>query len=242
MSDIDFKTALRRGARDAIGIPAIILIGSMTGYGALAHDSGFGVGLAVLSTVLIWGLPGQIAMAELYSAGADLLAIAIAVAMANMRFFPMAVSLLPTFGAHSDTRLGRVMQAQLMSATSWAYIMRSTAPRAAHARVGYHIGFAAVCLICAAASTALGHYGASGLPQPLALALLFLNACFLLILLVDVREHPALVSIASGVVVGIPANIALPDTGLIVTGVVGGTIGFLVGEWRGRAQMDEERP
>lgn len=230
MSDIGFQTALRSGARDASGIPAVILIGSMTGYGALAHDSGFGAGLAVLSTVLIWGLPGQIVMAELYAAGADLLAIAIAVAMANMRFFPMAVSLLPGFGTSAGGVFGRVLQAQLMSATSWAYIMRSTAPGGPVGRTGYHIGFAGVCLSCAAISTALGYYGASALPQPLALALLFLNACFLLILLVDTRERAAIVSVVAGVAIGIPVNTALPDTGLIVTGVVAGTLGFLAGE------------
>ena len=93
---------------------------------------------------------------------------------------------------------------------------------------------------CATISTALGHYGASGLPEPLALALLFLNACFLLILLVDVRECRALIAIVSGVAIGIPVNAALPDIGLIVTGITGGTIGFLAGEWHDRRQRSKE--
>lgn len=221
------SSGVRRGALDALGIPSVVLLGGMTGYGALAHDSGFTPGLALLSTLLVWGLPGQIAMAELQAAGADLLAITIAVGMANMRFFPMAVALLPTFGERAGGRLGRLFQAQIMSASSWAFIMRSGTPNGSAARIGYHVGFAGVCLSLAAIGTTLGYFGSSALPRPLALALLFINACFLLLLLIDVRQRGAFVAILSGVAIGIPANAYLPDTGLIVTGIVGGTLGYL---------------
>lgn len=217
----------KRGALDALGIPLIVLLGGMTGYGALAHDSGFGLGLATVATVLVWGLPGQIAMLELENAGADLLAIAIAVGMANMRFFPMSVALLPTFGRHAGGAFGRLFQSQIMSASSWAFIMRPTAPVEARARVGYHVAFAAICLTLAVIGTSAGYFGATSLPRPLALSLLFVNACFLLLLLVDIRQRGALVAIVTGIAVGLPANLYLPDFGLIVTGVIGGTIGFL---------------
>jgi predicted branched-subunit amino acid permease len=160
----------KRGALDALGIPLIVLLGGMTGYGALAHDSGIGLGLATLATVLVWGLPGQIAMLELENAGADLLAITIAVGMANMRFFPMSVALLPTFGRHAGGIIGRMFQSQIMSASSWAFIMRPTAPVEARARVGYHVAFAAICLTLAVIGTTAGYYGAASLPRPLALA------------------------------------------------------------------------
>ena len=226
MKPQDFRGGVRAGLRSAIGLPTLVLVGSLTGYGALAHDTGFGAGLAVLSTILIWGLPGQIVMAEMYAASADVLAIAIAVGMANMRFFPMAVSLMPTL--HGEGVAGRLAQAQLMSATSWAYAMRSTAPEAPVARLGYHTGFACLCMTVAAVATMVGYLGAAGLPKPLALALLFINACFLLLLLLDTKGRGAAFAVITGVVAGIPINMYLPDTGLIVTGIVGGTGGFLV--------------
>jgi predicted branched-subunit amino acid permease len=235
MKPTDFKGGSARGIRDAFGLPTVVLVGSMTGYGALAHDTGFGAGLAVLSTILIWGLPGQIVMAEMYAASAEILAIAIAVAMANMRFFPMAVALIPTLGGTSGS--GRFLQSQMMSATSWAYVMRASAPETLAARLGYHSGFAGVCMAVAALATAAGYWGAAGLPKPLALSLLFINAIFLLLLLLDTRGRAATVAVVTGVVAGVPINAALPDTGLIVTGIVGGTIGFLVERWdrrRGR--------
>lgn len=226
MKPTDFKSGLGTGMRDAFGLPTVVLIGSLTGYGALAHDTGFGAGLAVLSTILVWGLPGQIVMAEMYAAGADILAIAIAVGMANMRFFPMAVSLIPTLAGTSAP--ARMAQAQLMSATSWAYVMRASAPETPSARLGYHTGFAGVCMSVAATATLVGYLGAAGLPKPLALALLFINACFLLLLLLDTKGRGAMVAVLTGVTAGIPINMALPDTGLIVTGIVGGTAGFLI--------------
>ena len=211
--------------RAAVGLPTIVLLGSLTGYGALAHDTGFGGGLAVLSTILVWGLPGQIVMSEMYAAGADILAIAIAVGMANMRFFPMAVSLMPTLGGSGTaTRLG---QAHLMSATSWAYVMRASAPETPQARLGFHTGFACLCMTVAAVATLIGYLGAASLPKPLALSLLFINACFLLLLLLDTKGRGAAVAVITGVAAGIPINMYLPDTGLIVTGIVGGTAGFL---------------
>ena len=122
MTEATLIHGAKRGALDALGIPLIVLLGGMTGYGALAHDSGIGLGLATVATVLVWGLPGQIAMLELQNAGADLLAIGIAVGMANMRFFPMSVALLPTFGRHAGGTLGRVFQSQIMSASSRGFL------------------------------------------------------------------------------------------------------------------------
>jgi predicted branched-subunit amino acid permease len=225
MRPVDFRGGLRGGIRAACGLPTVVLLGSMTGYGALAHDTGFGAGLAVLSTILIWGLPGQIVMSEMYAAGADVLAITIAVGMANMRFFPMAVSLMPSLAGKGT--LGRFVQAQLMSATSWAYVMRASAPQTPPARLGYHTGFACTCLSVATLATVTGYLGAAGLPKPLALALLFINACFLLLLLLDTKGRGAAVAVVTGVAAGIPLNMYLPDTGLIVTGLIGGTAGFL---------------
>ena len=225
MKPTTVREGLLSGAGQALGVPALVLFGSMTGYGALAHDTGIGGGLAVLSTILVWGLPGQIAMAELYAAGADFAAVAIAVALANMRFFPMTISLLPTLGARSTAV--RLAQSQLMSATSWAFVMRASAPDVRAARLGYHTGFACTCVTIAATATAVGYAAASGLPKPFALALLFLNACFFLLLLLDIRGRGAIVAVITGLAVAVPINATFPDTGLILTGLIGGTVGFL---------------
>ena len=46
-----------------------MLLASMTGFGSLANQSGFSLGMALASTAGLWGLPGQVALVELHAAG-----------------------------------------------------------------------------------------------------------------------------------------------------------------------------
>ena len=55
---------LRRGARDALVLPAWIVGTSLLGIGSLARDAGFPAGAAVVSTVFIWAAPAQALAAE----------------------------------------------------------------------------------------------------------------------------------------------------------------------------------
>ena len=61
------RDLLRLALADALGFPALILLASMTGFGSLARESGLGLGVALSATAGIWGLPGQIALAEFHA-------------------------------------------------------------------------------------------------------------------------------------------------------------------------------
>ena len=89
------RNIVRRAVLDALGMPSLVLLASMTGFGSLARESALGLEIALLATAGIWGLPGQIALAELYAAGSEILAVVMAVSLANARFLPMAVSFVP---------------------------------------------------------------------------------------------------------------------------------------------------
>jgi predicted branched-subunit amino acid permease len=65
------------------------------GFGALCRESGLGLDFTLVQLVTMWALPGQIAFVELYSAGNAMVAIILAVAMANARFMPMTATLMP---------------------------------------------------------------------------------------------------------------------------------------------------
>src|SRR3546814_15990348 len=98
----------------------------------------------------------------------------------------MAVALLPTFGRPPGGipggLAGRLMQAHLMSATSWAFMMRPAVPQEPHRRLGYHTGFTLGCITAGSVAPFAGSFGAAGLPHPLALGLPFLNAPFFMVL------------------------------------------------------------
>jgi len=226
--DQAMRGAALAGFRVAIGVPLLLVSGGMLGFGALAHDSGFASWEAVLASVVVWALPAQVVATELHATGADLLAIAVAAALTSMRFFPMAVALLPTFGRVGLA--GRLAQSHLMSATSWAFLMRSAAPREPRARLIYHTVFGLTCITAAAIATLGGWLGAAALPQPVALGLLFMNAAFFMVLLIDQRNRQALLAVASGTVLYGPIHAVLPEMALLLAGVLGGSVAFLLGD------------
>ena len=55
--------AARQGAREAFGVPAIVLGASFLGFGALVREAGLSPWHGLLSTALGWALPGQVAPA-----------------------------------------------------------------------------------------------------------------------------------------------------------------------------------
>ena len=60
MKEIDSNIeATLAGVKNAIGVPALLLFSAMTGFGSLAQEQGLSIYMSILSTILIWGLPGQ---------------------------------------------------------------------------------------------------------------------------------------------------------------------------------------
>lgn len=86
-------------------MPFFMVLASMMGFGSLARESGLSLGVSVVSSATVWGLPGQVAFAELFAVGAPVLAIMLASSMANLRFLPMSMSMLPLF--RTDQRAWR---------------------------------------------------------------------------------------------------------------------------------------
>jgi len=226
--EVDTRSAAIAGLRTAAGVPLLLVSGGMAGFGALAHDIGFAAWEAVMAPVVVWALPAQVVAAELHAAGADLVAIALAAALTSMRFFPMAVALLPTFRAGG--LLSRLLQAHLMSATSWAFVMRPSAPRDPRERLAFHTAFTLTCIAAAALAAFAGWLGAAALPKPLALGLLFMNAAFFMVLLAESRNRQVLLAVALGVVLCPPIHAVLPEASMLLAGVLGGTGAFLFGD------------
>src|SRR3546814_17697400 len=71
----------------------------------------------------MWALPGQVAFAELYAAGASAFVIFLAVALANARFLPMTIATLPILRPDGRIRPRNFFYAYLMSITSWLQLM-----------------------------------------------------------------------------------------------------------------------
>src|SRR5438105_3689772 len=77
----DGGSAFREGLLDALGIPAMVLAAGYIGFGALAASNGLSFAGTLLSTLLIWALPGQLILAEMHTLGAPFFAVLLSVVL-----------------------------------------------------------------------------------------------------------------------------------------------------------------
>lgn len=222
------------GAIDASGMPAVVLLASMIGYGSMAREAGLTLWTSIASTGLVWGLPGQIAMVELYALGAPVIAVLVAASAANARFLPMVLSVMPLFNETPIRRRWHYAVAHFMSLNPWATMMRD-GPRMDPAyRAPYFWGFAGVCIAAALVGTAAGFLLAAALPRDVTLCLVFLNPVFFTLVFVNSRDAGQILAVLAGIVAGPLLHMLSADWGLILTGAVAGTGAYLIDRRRRR--------
>ena len=216
----------RKAIRDALGFPSIMLLASMTGFGSLAKESGLTLGMALSSTAGIWGLPGQVALVEMHAAGVSAVFVILAVSLANARFLPMAVSFIPLM-RDGVKRFGWMFAlVQLLSINSWAAGLRSFPEIATNLRARYYLLFALICMSAGLAGTAIGYFGIGVMNRAAALGLIFLNPLFFAVLLAGSQARPAIAAMLIGIPLGPILHMLSPDWGLLVTGLLGGSLAF----------------
>lgn len=213
---------------DATGMPALVLFASMVGYGSMAREAGLTLWTAVASTALTWGLPGQIAMVELYALGAPVIAIVAASSAANARFLPMVLSVMPLLNEALPKKRWRFVAAQFMSLNPWAALMRRGPAMTPADRPPYYAGFAGVCITAALLGTGTGFVLAGTLPRDVTLTLVFLNPVFFTLVFADARGRAAIMAVLAGVVAGPLFHLLSPDWGLLLTGAAAGAGAYLV--------------
>jgi predicted branched-subunit amino acid permease len=228
---------IRKALLDSLSLPAFILFFTMMGFGSLAQSAGFDAFMAVSATLLIWGLPGQLAMVELTATGQGIAAIVFACSLANARFMPMVVSFIPAMARARASIARQLLDAQMLSINSWAVCLREF-PRIEPAyRHLYYVTFAASILSAAAVGTLAGFYGSFFLPAALVLGLIFTSPLFFALVLSATEGLEERLSMLAGCVIVIAAHRLMPSVDLLVTGLVGGSLGFAAGRlWRRRGR------
>lgn len=223
--------AYHHGLRDALGFPALMLVASMAGFGSLARESGFSLGMALTATAGVWGLPGQLALVELYAAGVSTFFVVLAVSLANARFMPMAASFIPMLRDGVKQFGWMFLLVQLLSINSWAAGQRAFPHIATKVRPHYFLVFALICMTAGLIGTALGYFGIGNLPRPAALGLIFLNPLFFSVLLATTTARPAIIAMLLGAPLGPLFHMLSPDWGLLATGLIGGSLAFCLCRW-----------
>lgn len=217
------------GFRDSLGLPSVALAASYVGFGSLCRESGLSLWLGMASTATGWALPGQLALVELYAAGASVLVIALAVALTNARLLPMTVTLMPLLRHPGTARWRYYLAAHFVAVTGWAIAMQRCPGLPAEQRLPFFLGFTVTLWSVTLAATAAGFLIADALPDSLSLELVFLNPlCFMLIFAADLGVRPRALALGFGALAGPLLHLLSPDWGLLLTGLVAGTAAFLV--------------
>ncbi len=230
-ADWGWQRVALAGIRDALSLPAWIVGFGLVGIGSLAHDVGYPVGSAVLSTILVWAGPSQVLFFASIAAGAAWSAIAIAIAFASLRFLPMTVAILPLLRRPGQSLWQQLLCAHFVAVTAWTEGLRRLPAVPVHQRVAYFIAFAGTCMAVSAIGTFAGYYLLGALPIAFAAGLLALTPIFFLVsLTAGLRHRGDVAALILGLLLA-PVCERFIGGGfdLIVAGLVAGTIATLIG-------------
>jgi predicted branched-subunit amino acid permease len=214
----------------------LVLFATYLGIGALAHDTRFSLGWALVSTALVWAGPAQIILISTLGSGATAVQAAIAVAVSAVRLFPMVVSVLPMMRMPQTRRRHLILTTHFIAITMWVECFRLLPQVPRERRIaftnGLGVGLMSVCLM----ATALGYGLAANLPQLFGAAILLLTPlAFLLSTARNCRQLADVAALALGLVLFPFASMLHTGVDILISGVSAGTIAYGVHRWRERA-------
>ncbi|MEL6289915.1 MAG: AzlC family ABC transporter permease, partial [Pseudomonadota bacterium] len=162
-------------------------------------------------------------------------AVALAVLLTAIRLLPMTVVLMPYLRGSPWPRGVDYLAAHFVAITAWVEALRRLPPLPPEMRLPYFCGFGAVLVGATLVATALGYHMAAILPPTLSAALLFLTPIyFILSLILAAANEVDRWAILLGALIGPGAFLLLPGLDLLITGLVGGSVAFVIGRRRAR--------
>ena len=224
----------RTGILEGLKMPFWMVLASMIGFGSMAQDLGLSMEIALVSSLGIWGLPGQVAMVELMAVGLPVLSIVIASSLANMRFMPMTVVAMPLFKGDSSAFKYRYLLAQMLSINIWSVFMRHGPKLAVKNRLPFYFGVSTICLMGGCFGTIIGFAAADFLPLYLTVSLIFLNPVYFVFVFSSAQNFNCLLAAGLGAILGPSLYQIVPEWTVPITGLLAGSIAFYLSKWKGR--------
>ncbi len=221
------REAFWHGIRDAMGAPVLVLFAGMVGFGAMGRTHGFDAWMTGLTSLLMFALPGQVVMLEMFISGSSLLAIGFAVTLTSTRFVTMVVTLFPQLHRRDRNPL-LYLWVHMLAMTAWAVSMREFPRMRPQHRLNYFIGLALPCWLISPLGTVLGYFVAGWVPAAVTLGLVFINPLFFLLTFTDVKPWGNRLAIGLGCLLGPLFFMLDADSSLLLTGLVGGTSAYLI--------------
>src|SRR5215510_4081468 len=223
------SAAFFAGAKTALtSVFMLVLAGTYIGIGALTHDFGLSSWWLAISTVLVWAAPAQVILITTVTTGAALFEIALAVTLSAVRLFPMVVALMPVLRGPTTRLRDLLLPTHFTAVSMWVESLRLL-PNLEHQwRIPFCNGLSAGYMGTATVFGFVGFYLAAG-PPLLAGALLFLTPMsFLMSTARNARMMVDKLALVLGLLIGPLLTVLAVDLDLMWTGLVGGTLAYLV--------------
>ncbi|MEM7169993.1 MAG: AzlC family ABC transporter permease [Pseudomonadota bacterium] len=223
------KGGFWHGVALGLGVPGLILGTTFIGFGSLVRESGIALWMGLFSTATAWAVPGQLALVELYAIGASSVTIVAAVALTNARLLPMSVVLLPELRSPGAAPWKYYLAAHYIAVTGWALAMKHCPTMPPEQRLSFFTGLTLTLWSLSLFGTAIGFFLAGSLPNHVTIGLVFMNPIyFMLIFASDLAHRARTLAMVFGAVAGPLMYLATPDWGLLLTGLIAGSVAFVL--------------
>ena len=211
--------------------PAIALGCCFIAIGALLKNLGFNIQESIFSTMLTYALPGSLVMAESMLIGASLFNIFLAVWFVNARLYPMTVSLFPLMMHKSQPKWKYYFSCHFIAVSAWL-IMRSNYKQIPKKhRIDYWIGIGSATVSVSVLGTYIGFSFSDYFNKDMMIGLAILNPVYFLCMMVGASKTLQItLSVVLGIILGPVIYLFSPEWSILLAGVIGGTIAYLIGE------------
>jgi predicted branched-subunit amino acid permease len=230
---LDARQTRRNAMIDALRAPCYALCVTMAGFSTIARESGFDFMMALITSLGVWGMPGQVAFASLYSAGATLVVIFVAVSLANMRMLLMVISAadMMHLKSHHLPVWKRVFWMQFLAITAWAHLGLAQQKYPSHLLLPYYQGFSLTIFTFGILGTVMGFFLTDLLPPELLRVVIFVTPIYILLLIMNARQKANRLAVVFG---GALSPLFFPFVGewaILLAGLIGGTLASLYGRF-----------
>ena len=211
--------------------PAIALGCCFIAIGALLKNIGFNIQESILSTMLIYALPGSLVMAESILIGASLLSIFFFFFFVNARLYPMAVSLFPLMMDKSQPKWKYYLSCHFIAVSAWLIMKSSYEKIEKKDRVDFWIGIGSATWSVAVLSTIIGFYLSDHLNKDMLMGLAILNPIYFTCMMVGAMKTMQItLSVILGAVLGPIFYFFSPEWSILLGGLVAGSVAYFIGE------------
>jgi predicted branched-subunit amino acid permease len=211
----------------ATSVFAFVITVTYIGFGALAHDYGFSLGWAMLSTALVWAGPAQVILVTALGSGTALIETAIAVGLSSVRLLPLVVALQPVVRSERTRPWQMVLAVHFWAVSVWVEAMRMTPGMPREQRLAFCNGLGSALVLLGVLATGLGYYLQASLPLLFGAAAMFITPIsFLVSTARNARLLLEKAALGLGLAIGPLLAFSKVDFDLLWTGVVGGTLAY----------------